>query len=113
MDKMFTTETLTEQEIKEIAEGSEGYDRGEAPVGRDTQNADDLADMVQLQKEAHEHLEMSEGNTTRCRKERQDVVRSTRKVGMCTTKYLFRFLANKVRVKVKIKVEVERRYLSC
>ena len=58
-DKAFTTQTLTNAEIEEIAKGSEGYDRGEAPVSRDTQSADDLEDMVWLQKESHSHKEMS------------------------------------------------------
>ncbi len=58
-DKAFTTQTLTDVQIEEIAKGSEGYDRGEAPVSRDTQSADDLEDMVRLQKESHKHKEMS------------------------------------------------------
>lgn len=58
-DKAFTTQTLTDAQIEEIAKGSEGYDRGEAPVSRDTQSADDLEDMVRLQKESHSHKEMS------------------------------------------------------
>lgn len=56
---MFTTETLSEQEIEEITKGSEDYDRGEAPVSRDTQNAEELDDLAQLQKNAHKRAEMS------------------------------------------------------
>jgi len=59
-DKAFTTQTLTDLEIEEIAKGSEGYDRGEAPVSRDTQSADDLKDMAQLQKETHSHKKMAD-----------------------------------------------------
>ena len=59
-EKMFSTETLTQVELDEIAKGSESYDRGEAPVSRDTQSADDLEDMVQLQKEAYSHKQMSD-----------------------------------------------------
>ena len=31
-EKMFSTETLSQGELEEIVKGSEGYDRGEAPV---------------------------------------------------------------------------------
>ena len=58
-DKGFSTETLTQLEIDEIAKGSEGYDRGEAPVNRNTQSAESLEDMAQLQKNAHSQTEMS------------------------------------------------------
>ena len=58
-EKLFTTETLTQVEIDEIAKGSEGYDRGEAPVSRDTQSAENLEDMARLQKEANARKEMS------------------------------------------------------
>ena len=47
---MFSTETLSQGELDEIAKGSEGYDRGEAPVNRNTQSAADLEDMARLQK---------------------------------------------------------------
>ena len=46
-------------EIEEIAKGSEGYDRGEAPVNRNTQSAADLEDMARLQKDAHGREQMS------------------------------------------------------
>ena len=58
-DKGFSTETLSQLEIDEIAKGSEGYDRGEAPVSRDTQSAESLDDMAQLQKNVHGPSEMS------------------------------------------------------
>jgi len=58
-DKGFSTETLSQLEIDEIAKGSEEYDRGEAPVSRDTQSAESLDDMAQLQKHVHDQSEMS------------------------------------------------------
>ena len=58
-DKGFSTETLSQLEIDEIAKGSEGYDRGEAPVNRDTQSAESLEDMAELQKHVHDRAEMS------------------------------------------------------
>ena len=56
---MFSTETLSQGELDEIARGSEGYDRGEAPVNRNTQSAADLEDMARLQKDAHGREQMS------------------------------------------------------
>ena len=56
---MFSTETLSQGELDEIAKGSEGYDRGEAPVSRNTQSAEDLDDMARLQKNAHGREQMS------------------------------------------------------
>ncbi len=56
---MFSTETLSQGELDEIAKGSEGYDRGEAPVNRNTQGAADLEDMARLQKDAHGREQMS------------------------------------------------------
>lgn len=56
---MFSTETLSQGELDEIARGSEGYDRGEAPVNRNTQSAEDLEDMAQLQKASHGREQMS------------------------------------------------------
>ncbi|GEM_PF-2863331 len=58
-DKGFSTETLTQMEIDEIARGSEGYERGEAPVNRNTQSAESLDDMARLQKNVHGQSEMS------------------------------------------------------
>jgi hypothetical protein len=58
-EKMFSTETLSQGELDEIARGSEGYDRGEAPVNRNTQSAEDLEDMAQLQKASHGREQMS------------------------------------------------------
>ena len=58
-DKGFSTETLSQLEIDEIAKGSEGYDRGEAPVNRDTQSAESLEDMARLQKNVHSQTQMS------------------------------------------------------
>jgi len=56
---MFSTETLSQGELEEIVKGSEGYDRGEAPVNRNTQSAEDLEDMARLQKDAHGREQMS------------------------------------------------------
>ncbi len=56
---MFSTETLSQGELDEITKGSEGYDRGEAPVNRNTQSAADLEDMARLQKDAHGREQMS------------------------------------------------------
>ena len=58
-DKGFSTETLSQLEIDEIAKGSEGYDRGEAPVNRNTQSAESLDDMAQLQQNVHGRSQMS------------------------------------------------------
>ncbi|MGX8774567.1 MAG: hypothetical protein ACSW8G_05870 [Bacillota bacterium] len=58
-DKGFSTETLSQIEVEEIVKGSEGYERGEAPVGRDTQSAESLDDMAQLQRNLHGQAEMS------------------------------------------------------
>ena len=56
---MFSTETLSQGELDEITKGSEGYDRSEAPVNRNTQSAADLEDMARLQKDAHGREQMS------------------------------------------------------
>ena len=56
---MFSTETLSQGELDEIAKGSKSYDRGEAPVNRNTQSAENLDDMAQLQKNVHEQSQMS------------------------------------------------------
>ena len=58
-DKGFSTETLSQIEVDEIVRRSEGYDRGESPVNRDTQSAEGLEDMARLQKKAHDPVKMS------------------------------------------------------
>ena len=58
-DKGFSTETLSQIEVDEIVRKSKGYERGESPVNRDTQSAESLDDMAQLQKNAHGKSEMS------------------------------------------------------
>ena len=58
-EKGYSTETLSQLEIDEIARGSKESDRGEAPVNRDTQSAESLDDMARLQKNVHGPSEMS------------------------------------------------------
>ena len=58
-DKGFSTQTLSELEVEEIVKGSEGYEKGEAPIGRDTQSAESLDDMAKLQKNVHGQSQMS------------------------------------------------------
>ena len=58
-EKEFSTETLTQHEVDEIMAESEGYDRGEAPVGRQTQYAECLEDLAELQRRGHESSDMS------------------------------------------------------
>ena len=59
IDKGFSTETLSQIEVDEIVRKSKEYERGESPVNRDTQSAEILDDMAQLQKNAHSKSEMS------------------------------------------------------
>mgnify|MGYP004448276641 CR=1 FL=1 len=58
-NKGISTETLTDIEVSEIMAGSGDYDNGKAPVSRNTQYAEDLADLSELQREHHSREEMS------------------------------------------------------
>lgn len=51
--KEFSTETLTQIEVDKIMSDSEDYARGKAPVSRNTQYAESLDDMAELQKLQH------------------------------------------------------------
>lgn len=52
-EKGFSTETLTLNEIEEILSESEEYAEGKAPSSRYTQFAEDLDDLVELQRQSH------------------------------------------------------------
>ena len=54
-EKEFSTETLTQVEVDEIMAGSDAYEQGKAPVSRNTQYAEDLGDIAELQKDRHSH----------------------------------------------------------
>ncbi|MDO4834359.1 MAG: hypothetical protein Q4A40_04915 [Bacillota bacterium] len=57
-EKEFSTETLTQVEIEEIMAGSRDYASGKAPVSRNTQYAEGLDDLAELQRKNHERNEM-------------------------------------------------------
>ena len=58
-EKEFSTETLTQVEVDEIMAGSSEYEQGKAPVSRNTQCAEDLGDIAELQKDRHNRNELS------------------------------------------------------
>ncbi|MCQ2546207.1 MAG: hypothetical protein MJ161_01500 [Clostridia bacterium] len=57
-EKEFSTETLTQVEVDEIMAGSADYASGKSPVSRNTQFAEGLDDLAELQKQSHERDEM-------------------------------------------------------
>ncbi|MDO4176754.1 MAG: hypothetical protein Q4D99_04680 [Bacillota bacterium] len=57
-EKEFSTETLTQVEVDEIMAGSADYASGKSPVSRNTQYAEGLNDLAELQKQSHERDEL-------------------------------------------------------
>lgn len=58
-ERGFTTETLTTSEIEEILSGSEDYAEGKSLSSRNTQFAEELEDLVELQRQTHDKDRMS------------------------------------------------------